>query len=289
MGAEHPEQPQRVVVVQKALEQFPFASAPVYYLAKAATEKQLLRVHPRHYINWLQTNAPEEGLFRVDEDTCLNPHTMHAAHLSAGSLPQAVDLLMQDKHQAAFCNVRPPGHHAEKDRAMGFCFFNNIAVGVMHALDEYGLKRVAIIDFDVHHGNGTQDIFQYEERVLLCSSFEYPLYPGYDVDDDNAHIINTPLAAGSNGSDFRQAVAHWFEKIDAFKPQLIFISAGFDAHLYDPLANLGLVKEDYIWITAQIRELAHAHCDGNIISALEGGYNLDVLAECVPAHVNALT
>lgn len=288
MGEQHPEQPLRVVVVQEALQAFPFTQAPVYYQAQPVTEKQLLRVHPKHYVSWLQANVPAEGLFEIDEDTRMNPDSLQAAYLSAGSLPQAVDLVMQGKHQAVFCCVRPPGHHAEKDRAMGFCFFNNIALGVMHAIEEYGLSRVVIVDFDVHHGNGTQDIFQDDDRVMLFSSFEHPLYPGYDPDDDNAHIINTPIPAGSDGAAYRAAVADWFAAIDAFKPELIFISAGFDAHVSDPLANLALVKDDYVWITSELHKLAAKHCKGNIISALEGGYNLDALAECVPAHVNAL-
>lgn len=200
-----------------------------------------------------------------------------------------VDLLMQDKAQAVFCNVRPPGHHAEHNKAMGFCFLNNVAIGVRYALSYYHLERIAIIDFDVHHGNGTQDIFQEEDHVMFCSSFEHPFYPGYDLRNDNSHVLNVPLRPGTVGSKYREQVsAAWFHKLHAFKPQLFFFSAGFDAHRDDPLADIELTMEDYCWLTTEIASMAKQYSNGKMLSVLEGGYDLDVLRTCVPAHVNAM-
>ena len=197
---------------------------------------------------------------------------------------------MQRKARAAFCNVRPPGHHAERAQAMGFCFFNNVAVGAAYAMSKYDLSRIVIVDFDLHRGNGTQAIFQQDKRVLYCSSFAHPLYPGYEEEMDNEHILSVPLAYDANGEIVREKVAAaWFEKIAAFQPQFIFFSAGFDAHAEDPLSPLKLEKPDYVWLTTQIKQLAEIHCEGKIVSVLEGGYNLNVLADCVPAHVAALT
>ena len=206
---------------------------------------------------------------------------------AAGAVSFAVDLVMQKKAQTVFCNIRPPGHHAEKEKAMGFCFFNNVAIGAVHAINDYGLERVAIIDFDVHHGNGTQSIFQNNKNVLYCSSFQHPYYPGYENEMDNPHILSVPLAAGTTGKEFREKVqAAWFDKIVAFQPQLIFFSAGFDAHKNDPLADLKLTKEDYVWLTSEIAKIAKVYCDGKIVSVLEGGYNLEALSQnACPAHV----
>jgi acetoin utilization deacetylase AcuC-like enzyme len=288
-GDAHPEAPRRVEVIREAIERYHFNHPVQHMEAPLVKREHLLRVHPKQYIDWLESIAPQQGLVGIDEDTFMNKDTMRAAYLSAGSVPLAVDMVMTGKVQAAFCNVRPPGHHAERERAMGFCFFNNVAVGVMHAIEEYGLSRVAIVDFDVHHGNGSQQIFQHNNNVMLCSSFEHPLYPGYEPEMDNPHIINVPLWAGTSGEEFRkQTAAAWFDKLNAFKPQLIFFSAGFDAHVKDPLASIELTDADYVWLTTQIREIAAAHCQGKMISVLEGGYHLDALAHCVPAHINAL-
>jgi acetoin utilization deacetylase AcuC-like enzyme len=219
----------------------------------------------------------------------MNPFTLNAALRAAGSVPQAVDLVLNESIQAVFCNVRPPGHHAERATAMGFCFFNNVAVGVAHALEKHKLERVAIVDFDLHRGNGTQDIYQNDKRVLYCSSFAHPYYPGYEEELDNAHILSVPVEVGTQGKDFRTLVKQaWFDQLEAFKPQLIFFSAGFDAHVEDPMGGLKLTKADYEWLTREIAKIAKKTCGGKVVSVLEGGYNLEVLAECVPAHVEAL-
>ncbi len=286
---DHAESPQRVQIIQEALQQYPFQQPLKFFTAPEATREQLERVHPPHYINWLTAVAPKSGMIGIDEDTLMTPSSLRAAFLAAGSVTLAVDQVMTGELQAAFCNVRPPGHHAEREKAMGFCFFNNVAVGIRHAMAVHGVQRVAIIDFDVHHGNGTQEIFQEDERVMLCSSFEHPLYPGYEPEMDNAHIISVPLAAGSRGDVYRQkTAAAWFSRLQDFKPDLIFFSAGFDAHENDPLANIALTAPDYAWLTNEIRAIAETYSQGRMISVLEGGYDLEALAQSVPAHVNAL-
>lgn len=288
-GEGHPEQPARLQVIQQALEKYAFNVPVQFFEAPQATREQLKYVHDEDFISWIHTIAPQTGTYGIDADTWMNPHTLNAALRAAGAVMYAVDLVMQDKAQAVFCNIRPPGHHAESDKAMGFCFFNNVALGAAYALEKFHLKRVAIIDFDVHHGNGTQEIFQEDTRVLYCSSFEHPQFPGYDGKLDNDHIISIPLPSGTTSAEFRNQVeAKWFDKIAAFKPQLIFFSAGFDGHIDDPLANLNLEKEDYVWLTQQIAAIAKVCCEGRLISVLEGGYDLRVLAESVPAHVNAM-
>ncbi|RDI45162.1 histone deacetylase family protein [Aquicella lusitana] len=288
-GEQHPERPARVEIIQKALARYPFKVPATFLEAPLATREQLLGAHEKTYVDWIFSIAPKEGYIAIDADTWMNPYTLNAALRAAGSVVFAVDRVMQNQAQAVFCNVRPPGHHAEKDTAMGFCFFNNVAVGVIHAMKHHHLKRVAIIDFDVHHGNGTQNIFQQNEHVLYCSSFEHPFYPGYDEEMDNPHLLAVPLSAGTSGDVFREKVqTAWFDKLAAFKPQLIFFSAGFDAHTNDPLADLHLTEADYVWLTKRIADMAKNHCQGRMISVLEGGYNLEVLAQCVPAHVNAM-
>lgn len=288
-GDAHAESPRRIEVIREAIESFNFRNPLLQLEAPLATREQLLRVHPEHYLDWLSSISPESDMIGVDEDTVMNQHTLRAAYLSAGSVLFAVDQVMSGKAQAAFCCVRPPGHHAERETAMGFCFFNNVAVGVMHALEHHGLQRAAIIDFDVHHGNGTQVIFQRNEKVMLCSSFEHPLYPGYEPEMDNDRIINVPLPAGTKGDVFREkTAAAWFDSLNAFKPEFIFISAGFDGHAKDPLAHLELTEPDYVWITTEIRRIAETHCNGKIVSVLEGGYHLDALRQSVPQHINAL-
>ncbi len=288
-GSAHPERPERVKVIQAALASYPFPHPVHFYQAPLATKEQLLMVHDQDYIDWIFSIAPKDGIIGIDADTWMNPYTLQAALRAAGAVLFAVDVVMRGEASAAFCNIRPPGHHAERDKAMGFCFFNNVAIGVMHALQHYGLQRVAIIDFDVHHGNGTQMLFQHNPHVLYCSSFEHPFYPGYEQELDNEHILNVPLPAGTSAAEFRQRVeAAWFEQLAAFKPEFIFISAGFDAHVNDVLADLNLTVADYVWLTEHIAKLAKVYCDGRIVSVLEGGYDLAALAETVPAHVAAL-
>ncbi len=222
-GDAHAESPHRVKVIREAIDSYHFKNPIEHLEAPLATHEQLLRVHPESYVKWLESISPQRDLIAIDEDTVMSPHSLRAAFLSAGSVPLAVDQVMSGKHQAVFCCVRPPGHHAESEKAMGFCFFNNVAVGAMHALAAHGLERVAIIDFDVHHGNGTQQIFQKNKQVMLCSSFEHPLYPGYEPELDSPHIINVPLSAGTKGDVFRKkTAAAWFDALHQFKPQLIF-------------------------------------------------------------------
>jgi acetoin utilization deacetylase AcuC-like enzyme len=217
------------------------------------------------------------------------PHTLQAALRAAGAAVQATDLVLAGEAPTAFCNIRPPGHHAERSAAMGFCFFNNVAVGIRHALDVHGLERVALIDFDVHHGNGSEDIFRGDERVLMCSIFEKGLYPFNGENATGPNMVNVGLPSRSGSDAFRAAVTeHWLPALEAFRPQLIYISAGFDAHREDDMGNLGLVEADYAWVTQQLMKVAEKHCHGRVISCLEGGYVLSPLARSVAAHVRVL-
>lgn len=285
----HPERPARVKSVEKALETYPFRHPVQFYLSKKATLAQLRLAHDDTYLQWITAMAPKQGFLAIDADTIMDAHTLNAALYAAGAVPLAVDLIFSGQAKAVFCNIRPPGHHAERGKAMGFCFFNNVAIGASYALQRYGLKRVAIIDFDVHHGNGTQAIFQDNPQVLYCSSFQHPFYPGYEPKLDNAHILSVPLPAGTGSAVYRQAVtAAWFGKLADFHPDLILFSAGFDAHEHDPLANFMLTKSDYVWLTQEVVKIAKQSCEGRVISVLEGGYDLPSLAACVPAHVDAL-
>lgn len=292
MSRNHPEQPDRIRVIEKALTTATINPQLKYFAAPLVTRAELLRVHTAAYIDTIFNLAPKEGLSSIDADTFMNPYTLTAALRAAGANVKGVDLVMNKEVNAAFCNVRPPGHHAERNRAMGFCFFNNIAVAAAYALEKYHCKRVAIVDFDVHHGNGTENIFEHDERVLYCSSFEYPFYPFTESSQLNIksnHIINIPLPAGAGSKEFRAATSkYWFDRIRAFKPEMIFFSAGFDGHYLDPLADLNFTEADYGWITTQIKKIADECCEGRIVSTLEGGYNLEVLGGCALAHVNAL-
>jgi acetoin utilization deacetylase AcuC-like enzyme len=289
MGKLHPEAPARLDAIEQALIEKHTIAELVGYEAPLATHEQLLRVHDAHHLNTLLNYAPKMGYYIIDSDTVMNPYTLSAALRAAGAAVLAVDLIMAKQHSAAFCNVRPPGHHAEKGQAMGFCFFNNVAVGVAHALEHYHLQRVAIVDFDVHHGNGTESIFKEDERVLLCSSFQYPFYPFTDVQAKNTHILKMPLPAGTRSSEFQQKIkAECLPKLTAFKPELIFFSAGFDAHVHDPLANLALTEADYEWITLEVKKIAHHYAEGRLISCLEGGYHLSALGDSAAAHIKAM-
>lgn len=289
-GPGHPEQFARISTTQDALKRYHFKPAATFYTAPTATRSHLIQAHSESYVDWIFSISPKEGQVSIDADTIMGPETLSAALHAAGSVILAVDLVMQHKQKVAFCNVRPPGHHAEREKAMGFCFFNNVAVGVRHAINQYHVKKIAIIDFDVHHGNGTQDIFQFDKNIMYCSSFEHPLFPGYEPEMDSSHVISVPLDANTAGPLFREKVsAAWFDRLSAFQPELIFFSAGFDAHVADPLGNLALTVEDFVWLTEQIGKIAKVYTEGRMISVLEGGYNLKALAECVPAHVNALT
>ena len=289
MGAGHPEQPARIgVIADQLLGQrlFDFLG---HYDAPRATVEQLARVHPREFIERISMKSPEEGLAHLDPDTAMCPDTLEAALRAAGANVLAVDLVLSGAVRRAFCNVRPPGHHAERDKAMGFCFFNNVAVGAAHALEAHGLKRIAILDFDAHLGNGTEDIFRYDDRVLLCSSYQYPLYPDMDPPSVPGRIVNCPLPPGSGSGAFRKAVTErWLPALEAFAPQMLFISAGFDAHDADPMAELCLTRSDYGWITEQACAVADRHGHGRIVSTLEGGYDLPALATSAATHIERL-
>lgn len=285
----HPEQPARLGAIEDQLRAQGIYDFLRHYEAPRASEEQLLRVHPQQHIDRLRASSPEQGLVGIDPDTTMCPGTLEAALRAAGANVLATDLVMQGAMKKAFCNVRPPGHHAEHDRAMGFCFFNNVAVGAAHAMAEHGLERVAILDFDVHFGNGTAEIFEDDERVLLCSTYEHPLYPDLNPPTVPGRSINCALPAGSGSAQFRAAVSeHWHPALEAFAPQLIFVSAGFDAHAGDPLADLQLTVDDYAWITKLICELADRYANGRVVSTLEGGYDLSALATCAFAHIDGL-
>jgi len=289
MGAGHPEQPARVGAIADQLHGRRLYDFLQHHDAPRATVEQLARVHPREHIEQVSAKSPAEGLAYLDPDTAMCPDTLEAALRAAGANVLAVDLVMSRAVRRAFCNVRPPGHHAERDHAMGFCFFNNVAVGAAHAMDAHGLERVAILDFDVHLGNGTEDIFRDDGRVLLCSSYQYPLYPDMNPTSVPGRIVNCPLPPGSGSEAFRAAVTqHWLPALEAFAPQMLFISAGFDAHAADPLAELKLSGEDYGWVTERACEIADRHAAGRIVSTLEGGYDLPALATSAAIHIEKL-
>jgi acetoin utilization deacetylase AcuC-like enzyme len=289
MGPHHPESPARLQAVYDAFNASGLMKKLTQVEAPLATEAQLEAAHSPEHVATIFQSAPLEDYAYLDPDTAMNSHTIDAARRAAGAVIAGVDMVMAGKIDNAFCAVRPCGHHATHNQAMGFCIFNNVAVGAMHAIESYGLERVAILDFDVHHGNGTEDIFHDDPRVMLCSSFQHPYYPGTGANSGNEHIIPTPLAARSSGAKFRQAIdATWWPALEKFQPQFIIISAGFDAHADDPLAYLELHEDDYAWITTRIREIADKYAEGRIVSALEGGYNLGALGRSAVAHVNAL-
>ncbi|MCG6969992.1 MAG: histone deacetylase family protein [Gammaproteobacteria bacterium] len=291
MGAGHPERPQRLGAIHDRLIASGLSILLHHYDAPLATREQLQRVHDSNYIDSIFAQAPEAGrLAWIDPDTAMNEYTLTAALRAAGAAVMAVDLVLGGEEQCAFCNVRPPGHHAEHNRAMGFCFFNNVAVGAAHALQFHGLERVAIVDFDVHHGNGSEDIFRSEPRVLLCSTFQHPFYPYSGSDTQLPNMVNVPLPAGSRSKEFREAVEqYWLPALSQFKPQLVMISAGFDAHCDDDMAGLCLVDQDYAWVTRQMKTVAAKTAQGRIVSTLEGGYELHALARSAEAHIAALT
>lgn len=290
MGEDHPECPARLGAIEDQL----IASGLMPYLqqhdAPLATIEQLARVHKRQYIEAIHAASPQQGLIYLDPDTAMNPYSWNAALRAAGAAVLATELVMEGKVANAFCAIRPPGHHAESARAMGFCFFNNVAVGVAHAMAKYGVQRVAIADFDVHHGNGTEDIFHDDPRVMLCSTFQHPYYPFRGANSGNDHIINVPLPAGTDGSGFREAVNRfWLPALERFKPELIFFSAGFDAHYEDDMAQLKLREADYTWVTQQVKNIADKYAQGRMVSVLEGGYELHALGRSVLAHLRVLS
>ncbi len=289
MGPDHPDCPARV----SAISDYLLARGLLNYLsphtAPAATRAQVERVHASLYLAELAAAAPATGYRRIDPDTLMNPYTLDAAWHAAGAAVLATDLVARGEVTTAFCNVRPAGHHATRSASMGFCFFNNVAVGIAHALEEYGFRRVALIDFDVHHGNGSEEIFAGDDRVLMVSTFESGLYPFNGEVATGPNMCNVPLARYTRGDAMREAVAHrWMPALDAFRPEMVFVSAGFDAHRDDDMSRLGWVDSDYTWLTREIVALAGRHAQGRIVSVLEGGYVLPVLARCVAAHIGVL-
>lgn len=291
MGPHHPEAPERLHAIKDRLIASGMEMLVTHYDAPLVTFAQLTRVHDPAYVRMIEEAAPTAAdmLTWIDGDTAMSKGTLQAARRSAGAAILAVDLVMGGRHEAAFCCIRPPGHHAERARAMGFCFFNNVAVGTAHALAMHGLERIAIVDFDVHHGNGTEDIFKGDERVLFCSSFQHPLYPGTGFDSDTLNSVHIPLPKLTSGEGFKAAVEkEWLPRLDDFEPQLIMISAGFDAHTEDDMAGLNLRETDYAWMTRQLHSLAAKHARERIVSCLEGGYDLSALGRCVSTHVDEL-
>ncbi|MBL8516033.1 MAG: histone deacetylase family protein [Betaproteobacteria bacterium] len=289
MGEGHPECPERLAAIQDYLLARGYLDLMPPYTAPAATDEQILRAHTAHHLANIRDLAPAQGHARVDPDTSMNPHSLDAALHAAGAAVLATDIVLKGEVGRAFCAVRPPGHHAERDAAMGFCFFNNAAIAVRHALRAHGLKRVALIDFDVHHGNGSEDILANDDGVLMVSTFQHPLYPYLGEVPLGANMVNVPLPPRTTGDVLKGAVtSRWLPALEAFQPELIVISAGFDAHRDDEMANLGWVDADYAWVTARLVEVADKYAQGRIVSTLEGGYALNALARSVGAHVGVL-
>ena len=289
MGAGHPESPQRLRSILSAIESSGLAGQLDLREAPEATREQLERVHEREHVDLIHESAPKAGYAYLDPDTSMNPRSLSAALRAAGAVVAATDAVVSGGATRAFCAVRPPGHHATRARPMGFCIFNNVAIGAAHAIAAHGLDRVAVLDFDVHHGNGTEDAFHDDPRVMLCSTFQHPYYPYSGADSGNEHIVNVPLPAMTDGRGFRAAVERfWMPALESFRPQLVFVSAGFDAHRDDPLAYLKLDDEDYRWVTERLVEVAERDAGGRVVSTLEGGYNTEALARCVVEHLRVL-
>ena len=298
MGEGHPECPQRLDAIEDRLLISGVADALERREAPPAGLSELELAHARMHVAALrglaeevreQEDAGGAGHIHIDPDTVMNRHTWQAALSAAGAAIAATDAVLAGELENAFCAVRPPGHHACRERAMGFCFFNNVAVAARYALERHGLKRVAVVDFDVHHGNGTEDILAGDERVLMVVIFQHPFYPYSGTEDVADNMVNVPVPAYTRGPAIREIVEkQWLPRLEEFRPEMIFISAGFDAHREDDLGQLGLVESDYAWITEQVRQVARRHAQGRIVSCLEGGYNLQALARSVEAHLRVL-
>jgi acetoin utilization deacetylase AcuC-like enzyme len=298
MGPGHPECPERLDAIEDRLLAGGVGDALDRREAPAASPTDIELAHDKLHVAAMRGMGQElaesiaaggRPYSQIDPDTIMNPHTWDAILRAAGAAVAATDAVMAGEIENAFCAVRPPGHHACHDRAMGFCFFNNVAVAAKYALERHGLKRVAIIDFDVHHGNGTEDIFSDDPRVLMVSFFQHPFYPYSGTQSHADNMVNLPVPAYTKGAAIRELIEQaWMPRLEAFQPEMIFISAGFDAHREDDLGQLGLVEADYAWITSQIKRIAAKYSKGRIVSSLEGGYNLDALARSVEAHVRVL-
>ena len=293
MGAGHPECPARLDAISDHLLATGLDVALQFREAPVATAEQIARAHTSRYVGEISDLLQQVQLSgearALDPDTIACPATLSAAMHAAGAAVAATDDVLSGRASTAFCSVRPPGHHATRDEAMGFCFFNNVAIAARHALDVHGLQRVAIIDFDVHHGNGTEDIIAGDDRVLMCSYFQHPLYPYSGAVPKGTNMVNVPMAPYTRGAAVREAIEQqWLPALEEFKPQMVFISAGFDAHREDDLGQMGLVEADYEWITQRLVEVARRHAQGRIVSCLEGGYHLGALARSVAAHLRVL-
>jgi len=298
MGAGHPECPERLDAIENRLLVSGVGDALIKRESSAAPIADIELAHGRMYVAALRglTDGLREEIdaggpthAQIDPDTSINVHTWDAALRAAGAAIDATDAVMAGEMDNAFCSVRPPGHHACKDKAMGFCFFNNTVIAARYALERHGLKRVAIVDFDVHHGNGTENIVAGDQRILMVSFFQHPFYPDGGARSNASNLVNVPVPAYTKGDHVRDLVeAHWLPRLHAYKPEMIFISAGFDAHRADDMGQMGLVEEDYAWITHRIMEVAQRHAKGRVVSCLEGGYNLDALAFSVESHIRVL-
>jgi acetoin utilization deacetylase AcuC-like enzyme len=288
MGSHHPECPERIQAIEDQL----ILSRVDGFLKRIdpplATTEQVELVHSADHVEYVTNHAPTSGYFMLDGDTIMNPATLTVSLRAAGAAIAGVDAVMKGEVENAFCAIRPPGHHAEPTRSMGFCVFNNIAIAARYAISEYGIERVAIIDFDVHHGNGTEAAFYDDSKILMCSFFQHPFYP-YSGLEHSDNMVNMPMPASTKGDVVRKMITEtWLPRLREFKPELILISAGFDAHREDDLGQMGLVEDDYVWITQRLKEVAKESANGRIVSCLEGGYNLSALGRSVVAHVKAL-
>jgi acetoin utilization deacetylase AcuC-like enzyme len=272
MGSWHPECPERLAAIHDHLISIGIAPHLEHFDASPAPVSALARAHDIRYIERLQTSVPQQGYWPLDPDTSMNPHTWNAALRSAGAVVEATDHVLRKDLANAFCAVRPPGHHARRAAAMGFCILNNVAIGARHALEVHGLERVAVVDFDVHHGNGTEEILSNDERVLMVSFFQHPFYPYTGTDNPVRQVVDEV----------------WLPRLTTFRPQMVFISAGFDAHREDDLGQMGLIESDYVYITKRLMEIAAEFAEGRMVSSLEGGYNLSALGRSVGAHLKTL-
>lgn len=293
VDSSHPESPDRLAAIDDQLLISGLDMIAEHVDAKPAQQAWLTLAHDPDYINHIVSSAPNEGddMVWLDDDTGMTHDTLNAALDAAGAGCEAVDWVMQGMQRVGFCAVRPPGHHATYDKAMGFCVFNNVAIAARYALERYNLSRVAIVDFDVHHGNGTESIVAGDDRIMFCSSFQHPFYPfsGGDITTQPANCDFVPLDAGTKGLAYRESVVHWFEKLKAFKPELILVSAGFDGHAEDPMGHMRLVEDDFSWISQQIHDVAVSCANGRVVSMLEGGYDLSSLGRSIVAHIKGLT
>jgi acetoin utilization deacetylase AcuC-like enzyme len=293
MGAMHPESPARLQAIDDQLIASRISDHLQHRQAPEAELADLARIHSRNAIALVRDHVPSGGgYYPLDADTSLNAHSWEAALRAAGAAVAATDAVIAGELDNAFCSVRPPGHHARPSSPMGFCLFNNVAIAARHAIDVHGLQRVAVVDFDVHHGNGTEEAFIDDPRVLMVSFFQHPFYPGTGAEPNlrgRDHIVNIPVPAYTGGAAVRELITqHWLPALHAHQPEMIFISAGFDAHREDDLGQMGLVEADYAWITGQIMQVARVHSGGRIVSSLEGGYNLSALGRSVAAHLRVL-